>query len=91
MTRRMCLIQHNVADIHESSMLLRNYPGTVAIGCVGLYALISYDVAQRTRELGIRIALGATRHAVPGLVLGDGARLLVPCSLCEVMWLASTA
>ena len=32
----------------------------IAIGCVGLYALMSYDVAQRTRELGIRLALGAT-------------------------------
>ena len=32
----------------------------IAIGCVGLYALMSYDVEQRTRELGIRLALGAT-------------------------------
>jgi predicted permease len=50
----------------------------VAIGCVGLYALLSYEVAQRTRELGIRLALGATGTQVLALVLRDGAMLVVP-------------
>jgi len=50
----------------------------VAIGCVGLYALMSYEVAQRTRELGIRLALGATKARVVALVLRDGALLVAP-------------
>jgi putative ABC transport system permease protein len=50
----------------------------VSIGCVGLYALLSYEVAQRTRELGIRLALGATGTQIIGLVLRDGAMLVVP-------------
>jgi predicted permease len=50
----------------------------VSIGCVGLYALLSYEVAQRTRELGIRLALGATATQILGLVLRDGAMLVVP-------------
>ena len=50
----------------------------VVIGCVGLYALMSYQVARRRRELGIRLALGATTSRVMTLVLGDAVRLVFP-------------
>ena len=42
---------------------------------VGLYGVISYTVVQRTREMGIRIALGADSTAILGMVVKDGARL----------------
>ena len=48
------------------------------IGCVGLYALMTYDVERRRRELGIRLALGATARQVQAMVLRDGATLVVP-------------
>ena len=44
---------------------------SILLGCVGLYALMSYDVARRTRELGIRLALGATGRNIVALVLRD--------------------
>jgi len=51
--------------------------GAVALllACVGIYAVISYSVAQRTREMGIRLAVGATPASIMRQVLGEGLAL----------------
>src|SRR5262249_15202708 len=56
----------------------------LALACIGLYGLLAYDVARRTREIGIRSALGAQRGDVLRLVVKQGLLLAVIGALAGI-------
>jgi len=83
------VIGRNNMDASFNAMLLTVFAGvSLVLAAVGLFGVLSYIVAQRTSEIGIRIALGAQREQVLRKVLMDGLR---PAFIGLVLGLVASA
>ena len=78
--------ENTMAFLAQRSMLQLSFTmltlGVIAglallLGAIGLYGVLSYVVAHRTREIGVRMALGATATAVRRMVVSQGARVVM--------------
>ena len=86
------IISESVAPRRFSMALLTVFAVVaLALASIGIYGMLSYSVAQRTREIGLRMTLGAQRDSVLKLVIGQGMKLaLIGVALGVVAAIAFT-
>jgi predicted permease len=83
-------MQKSIADPRFTMLLLTTFTTlALVLSAVGLYGVLAHAVAQRTREIGIRVALGATRRNIARAVVSQGVLLAlggIVCGMIGAKW-----
>ena len=75
--RMQDILDDTVSQRRFSSVLLTIFGGLgILLACIGIYGALTFNVVQRTREIGIRMALGADRNGVLRMIMSDGLLLV---------------
>src|SRR3569832_3007090 len=80
------VIDGTIAQRRFTMQLLSGFAAlALGLALIGVYGVVSYGVARRTHEMGVRMALGATRRDVVRHVLRDGSRLALTGALIGIL------
>src|SRR5262249_6751493 len=86
------VVDASISERSFTAALLTVFAGiALLLSSSGLYGVLAYTVNQRVREIGVRMALGATRMAVLKQIVGDGMQLILPGIVIGVVAALATA
>lgn len=80
------IVAGSISDFRSTIQIFISFAGAaILLAAIGIYGLVSYWVSQRTFEIGVRVAMGATRRRIVSMVLGQGLRVALFGTLAGVV------
>jgi len=86
------IVDRSLAQRRLTTVLMAGFSGlALLVAAVGIYGVVAYGVTQRMREFGIRVALGATRRKLTGLVVWQGTSMAIAGSALGLVFATAAA